>query len=132
MILADSPFGIIERRPEFNRDLKALKKKYRSLDEDLGTLIKSGLHPFHHLGVDAGHIERMAGVQISEEIVVFKVVRMACRALKGTGSKSGMRVIYGYEAARDRVVLVEIYFKGDKENEDRDRVRAFLKEETSA
>lgn len=127
--MADSPFGVVERRPEFDRDLKALKKKYRSLDEDLGTLIKSGLHAFHHLGIDAGHIEKMAGVQASEEIVMYKVVRMACKALKGTGSKSGIRVIYGYEAARDRVVLLEIYFKGDKENEDRERIRTFLSDE---
>lgn len=127
--MADSPFGVVERRPEFDRDLKALKKKYRSLDKDLGTLIKSGLHAFHHLGIDAGHIEKMAGVQASEEIVMYKVVRMACKALKGTGSKSGIRVIYGYEAARDRVVLLEIYFKGDKENEDRERIRTFLSDE---
>jgi hypothetical protein len=127
--LPDSPFAVVERRPEFERDLKALKKKYRSLDEDIKTLIKSALHPFHHLGLDTGHIERMTEVQTSENVVMFKVVRMACRSLKGTGSRSGMRVIYAYEAARDRVVLVEIYYKGDKENEDRERIRAFLKEE---
>jgi hypothetical protein len=51
---------------------------------------------------------------------------MACKSLKGTGSRSGMRVIYGYEAAVDRVVLVKLYFKGDKENEDRERIKAFL------
>jgi hypothetical protein len=128
--LADSVFAVIERRHEFERDLKALKKRFRSLDEDLETLIKSGLHPFHHLGIDTGHIETMTGVQISEDILAFKVVRMACKALRGTGGNSGLRVTYGYEAGRDRVVLIEIYFKGDKENEDRDRVRSFLKEET--
>jgi hypothetical protein len=127
--LPDPPFAIVERRPEFERDLKALKKKYRSLDEDIQTLVRSGLHPFHHLGLDTGHIERMTDVQTSESMVMFKVVRMACRSLKGTGSRSGIRVAYGYEVARDRVVLVEIYFKGDKENEDRERIRAFLKEE---
>jgi mRNA-degrading endonuclease RelE of RelBE toxin-antitoxin system len=128
--LPDPVFAIVERRPEFDRDLKALKKKYRSLDEDLETLIRSGLHLFHHLGLDTGHIERMTEVQASETTVMFKVVRMACKALKGTGSRSGMRVIYAYEAARDRVVLVELYFKGDKENEDRARIRAFLYDET--
>jgi hypothetical protein len=127
--LPDLPFGVVEHRLEFGRDLKALKRKYRSLDEEIETLIRSGLHPFHHLGLDAGHVERMTGVQMSEDMVIFKVVRMACKALKGTGSRSGMRVIYGYEAARDRVVLVELYFKGDKEDEDRERIRAFLKEE---
>ncbi len=128
--MPDSPFGIVERRGEFERELKALRKKYRSLDEDLQTLIKSGLHPFHHLGLDTGHIEKMTEVQTSEAMVMFKVVRMACKALKGTGSRSGVRVIYGYEASRDRVVLVELYFKGDKENEDRERIRAFLKQES--
>ena len=54
---------------------------------------------------------------------------MACKALKGTDSRSGMRMTYGYESACDRVVLSEIYFKGDKENEDRERIRSFLKEE---
>ncbi len=53
------------------------------------------------------------------------------KALKGTGSRSGMRVVYGYEEARDRVVFVELYFKGDKENEDRERIRTFLTEEGS-
>ena len=128
--MPDDAFAVIERRPEFERDLKALKKKYRSLDEDLQTLIKSGLHPYHHLGLDTGHIEKMADVQKSETIFMFKVVRMACKALKGTGSRSGMRVVYAYEAARDRVVLLEIYYKGDKENEDRERIRAFLGEES--
>lgn len=58
--MPDPPFGTVERLPEFDRDLEALKKKYRSLDEDLATLIKSALHPFHHLEIDAGHIEKIA------------------------------------------------------------------------
>lgn len=130
--MPDLPFEVVGRRPEFERDLKALKKKYRSLDEDIATLIRSGLHPFHHLALDTGHIEKMTEVQTSESMAMFKVVRMACKALKGTGSRSGMRVIYGYEAARDQVVLVELYFKGDKENEDRERIRAFLKQESGS
>ncbi len=127
--MRDQVFAVVERLPEFERDLKALKKRYRSLGEDLETLIRSALHPYHHLGVDSGHIEKMTGVQSSETTMMFKVVKMACRALKGTGSRSGMRVVYGYEESSDRVVLVELYYKGDKENEDRERVRTFLKGE---
>ena len=74
----------------------------------------------------------MTDVQVPGGTVMFKVVRMACKSLKGTGSRSGMRVIYGHEAACDRVVLVELYFKGDKENKDRERIKAFLASETSS
>ena len=35
-----------------------------------------------------------------------------------------MRLIYAYFSDEDAVELVEIYFKGDKENEDRDRILA--------
>jgi hypothetical protein len=125
--LRDQVFAVVERLPDFERDLKALKKRYRSLDEDLESLIRSALYPYHHLGVDSGHIEKMTGVQSSGTTMMFKVVKMACKALNGTGSRSGMRVVYGYEESSDRVVLVEVYYKGDKENEDRERIRVFLR-----
>jgi len=35
---------------------------------------------------------------------------------------SGIRVIYAYWEDKDRIEFVEIYFKGDKKNEDRDRL----------
>jgi hypothetical protein len=31
-------------------------------------------------------------------------------------------VIYAYFEEKDRIELVEIYYKGDKENEDRERI----------
>jgi len=34
-------------------------------------------------------------------------------------------VIYAYFEEEDRIELIEIYYKGDKENEDRDRISRY-------
>jgi hypothetical protein len=47
---------------------------------------------------------------------------MACKALKGRGVNSGLRLIYAYFNEEQRITFVELYFKGDKENEDRQRI----------
>ena len=51
---------------------------------------------------------------------IFK--KFACKALKGRGVQSGIRVIYAYFVKEDRVEFIEIYFKGDKASEDRHRI----------
>jgi phosphoserine aminotransferase len=53
---------------------------------------------------------------------VYKAKKFACRVLKGKGAKSGIRIIYAYFETEDRIELVEIYYKGDKENEDLSRI----------
>jgi hypothetical protein len=53
---------------------------------------------------------------------IFKARKFACRALRGKGAQSGIRVIYAHFEESDRIELIEIYYKGDKENEDRQRI----------
>ena len=59
-----------------------------------------------------------------------KVRRFTCASLKGRGGNSGIRVIFVYEKAEDthKITFIEIYFKGDQSNEDRERLAKFLKE----
>jgi mRNA-degrading endonuclease RelE of RelBE toxin-antitoxin system len=114
------------RIPEFQRDLKKLSKKFRTLDNDLVNFINAALIPFHKMGVDAGNMVRIPGLGI-ERPEVYKARKFTCRSLKGTGSKSGIRIIYAYFEEEDKVVFIEIYFKGDKENEDKERLQKFLK-----
>ena len=40
----------------------------------------------------------------------------------GKGAQTGIRVIYAYFEENDRIEFIEIYYKGDKENEDRERI----------
>lgn len=118
-------FNEVVRLPEFDRDLKRLLKKYRSLEDDLATLIDVALFAFHKLKVEYPWI-----VPISElgavRLPVYKVRRFACRSIKGAGSNTGLRLIYAYDQAPDRVTLIEIYMKSDKDLEDRERIRRHL------
>lgn len=112
--------------PGFEKDVKRLEKRYPTLSADIDTFIDTGLRLFHKLGNDNGGIVRLAGLGIQAP-KVYKVRKFACRALKGTGSRSGMRIIYSYDETQDTIVFIEMYFKGSKENEDRKRILDFLK-----
>jgi hypothetical protein len=114
-------FREIVRLPEFERDLKGLIKRFRTLEEDLATLLKTQLVLFHKLGVDNKGVFEIPGMPFDEPRM-HKVKKFACRALKGRGANSGLRLIYAHFEAADKIELVEIYFKGDKENEDRGRI----------
>ncbi len=63
---------------------------------------------------------RIEGLGI--ETCVIKVKKIACKALKGRGVNSGLRLIYAHFEEREEIVFVELYHKHDKENEDRQRI----------
>jgi len=63
---------------------------------------------------------RIEGLGI--ETCVIKVKKIACRALKGRGVNSGLRLIYAWFEQKQRIVMIELYHKNDKENEDRQRI----------
>jgi hypothetical protein len=53
---------------------------------------------------------------------IYKARKFACRSLKGKGAASGIRIIYGYYSDEDVIEFIEMYYKGDKANEDRQRI----------
>ncbi|MCL4511783.1 MAG: hypothetical protein M1470_12025 [Bacteroidetes bacterium] len=120
------------RLPEFEKDLKALKKRYRTLsvgsygEEDIENFIKAALIPFHEEGIDSGSIVEISDLGIAEPRI-FKVRKFACRSLYGKGAQSGIRIIYAYSEKDREVRFIEIYYKGDKKNEDRERVKNYFK-----
>lgn len=106
-----------EEIAEFKKDFKSLVKKYRTLDEDLEVvkrvleIIPDARPPFSF---------RIDNLGITT--CVIKVKKIACKSLKGRGVNSGLRLVYGYFKDEQRIVLVEIYHKNDKEVEDRHRI----------
>ena len=114
-------FTEIKKLPEFEKEFKKLLKKFQSLAEDLDVFIDKQLVLTHKLGVDNGGVVRIAGLGI-EEPKVYKAKKFACKSLKGKGAQSGIRIIYSYSSTRNVVEFIEIYYKGDKENEDRARI----------
>lgn len=53
---------------------------------------------------------------------VFKVKEFACRGLKSKGARTGLRPIYAYPESEDRIDLIEIFSKADKDTEDREKI----------
>ena len=106
---------------EFEKDKKKLLKRFRTLDEDLDIFINVQLKMFHKLGIDNSAVEQISDLGIAEPNI-YKVKKFACKSLKGKGVQSGIRIIYSYFYNDDKIVFVEIYYKGDKENEDRGRI----------
>jgi hypothetical protein len=114
-------FNDIRKLAEFEKDFKKLAKKFRTLDEDLNTFIVNQLNLTHKKNIDNKGVVRMSDLGI-EYPKIYKARKFACKALKGKGAASGIRVIYAYYEQDDIIEFVEIYYKGFKENEDRERI----------
>jgi mRNA-degrading endonuclease RelE of RelBE toxin-antitoxin system len=119
-------FSEVRRLTEFEKDLKRLSKKYRTLEDDLETFINTQLNLLHKQGQDNGGCVRIANLGITYPYI-YKARKFACKSLKGTGSRSGIRVIYAYFEKEDVIEFVEIYYKGDKPNEDKGRILQIYK-----
>ena len=109
-----------EELHEYQKDLNpagAGLKRYRTLRQDMKDLQKVlEAEPDAELPFSF----RIEGLGI--ETCVIKVKKIACRALKGRGVNSGLRLIYAWFEQKQRIVMIELYHKNDKENEDRQRI----------
>ncbi len=112
--------------PGFQKDFKRLFKKFKSLEDDLELVKIAAIELYHLQKINNLSVFPIQGF-CTEEIQICKIKKFACKALKGRGSKSGLRVIYAFHCHDGRVVFIEIYFKGEKENEDRERIMDYLK-----
>lgn len=114
-----------ERTQEFDRDVRKLIKKFPSLDSDLKIAKQNAIVLFHLQGVDNRGIVKIQGVGNTEELQFYKIRKFACKSLRGRGVQSGIRIVYAYFPNQKRVVFLEMYFKAQKENEDRGRMVSF-------
>lgn len=108
---------LFEELDEFQKDLKKLLKKYRTLKDDI-EVVKLDLND--EPGASPPFSFRVDNLGI--ETCVIKVKKMACKALKGRGVNSGLRLIYAHFEVEQKIIFIEFYHKNDKENEDRQRI----------
>ena len=121
-------FNEIRRLKEFERDFQKLLKKFKTLEDDLETFINTQLNLYHKQKVDNLGVVRISNLAIDSP-KIFKARKFACRSLKGKGSYCGIRIIYAYYEEEDIIEFIEIFFKGDKENKDRDRIFRYYKKD---
>lgn len=109
----------------FEKDLKKLLKKFRTLEGDIEVAKKNAIELYHLRKIDNGAVEPIPNF-CTEELRICKLKKFACKALKGRGVKSGIRIIYTYHVLTHTVDFIEIYFKGEAENEDKERIKVYL------
>ena len=114
-----------ESTPEFEKQLKKLLKRFPSLHEDLETVKTAVIELLHVRGTDNRHAVRVSGHD-NPYCEIYKILKMACKSLKGRGNRSGLRVIYAYDPSEKRVAFIEIYFKADQINENRQLIESYM------
>jgi len=101
----------------FKKDLKTLIKKYRTLNDDL-SIVKRVLE----IAPDERPPFSFRIDNLGLETCIIKVKKIACKALKGRGVNTGLRLIYAYFKDEQKIVFIELYHKNDKGNEDNQRI----------
>ena len=110
----------------FQKDLKQLLKKYKTLKEDLEVVKCNAIELYHLKNIYNRSIFPIQGF-CSNEVLICKIKKFACKTLKGRGVRSGIRIIYAFYPQSNKIEFIEIYFKGTKENEDQERIKKYLK-----
>ena len=107
---------------ECKKELKKLSKKYKTLKKDF-TKLKELYLTTTPQGNGTKHWNLL---HKNGKIEIYKV-RMHCDATKGRF----FRVIYAYyqdEKTIEVIEFIEVYFKGNKEKENEERIKKYLKE----
>src|SRR3989344_4701842 len=110
---------------DFEKDLKRLLKKFPTLLGDIEIAKTFAIELFHLKNIDKKAIFLIPDF-CTEELKICKLKKFACKALKGRGVQSGIRVVYAYHTLTNKVDFIEIYFKGESENEDKERIKEYL------
>ncbi len=101
--------------PEFSKEFLKLAKRYRSLGADLEIFQRFiSENP-------TGQGKNFTIIHSSPEVKIVKA-RMMCAFLK----ERSIRIIYACHQDVLTFVHIEIYFKGNKANEDIERIKEYL------
>lgn len=112
---------IFEELDEFKKDLKKLSKKFRTLSDDVRVVKKvlsvspKARPPFSY------RIDNL-GIRTC----IIKIKKIASKSFKGKGVNSGFRLIYAHFESENRIVMIEIYHKSNKDIESKDRILKYF------
>jgi mRNA-degrading endonuclease RelE of RelBE toxin-antitoxin system len=107
--------SIFSELPIFGKELKKLSKKYPTIISDIDD-IKQIL-----LTCPTGIGKSFIIIKSIENVKIVKV-KVHCESLRSRT----IRLIYSYREDKIEFLYIEVYFKGDKENEDRERIEEYL------
>lgn len=101
---------------EFSKEFKRFSKKYKSLSDDLEEFKRVvNIAPL-------GNSKHFNIITRNEQYAVIKA-RLFCRYLKGS---SRLRIVYAFHFQSCRVEFIQLYFKGEQQNENKERIKEYL------
>ncbi len=103
---------------KFKKEFKKLFKKYRSLENDLSDVLPV------ICAIPTGNKSKHWNVLKEDGKKYILKTRMMCRSLKS----ASFRLIYYYDGEKIELEFIEIYFKGNKESEDKERIKKLWEE----
>ncbi|MDR2646100.1 MAG: hypothetical protein LBC04_02935 [Holosporaceae bacterium] len=110
----------------FEKELRTLAKKFRSLPEDFEILKRFSIEFFHAADAKGSNsIFKIEGC-CNDRFESYIIKKVACKSLKGKGCKSGIRITYVLDKHLNTVIFMEMYFKADKKIEDKERLKEFI------
>ena len=104
-----------EELPDFQKEFKKLGKKFKTLPDDFSRFKGKLEDSPPQFGRAVGRHAEV--IRQSEGLLIVKG-RMRCQYLR----ESSLRVIYGFIEQSLLAQFIEIYFKGDKETHNKQRV----------
>lgn len=120
--------------PEFNRELKTLSKKWRSLPNDIEVAKKTLPLMYQLQNNETPDVlqmrrdgffnnKRATVLQTTDDGKEVVKMRLDCVSL---GSKDIVRLVFVCVKSADTIMFVEIYAKNIKQREDQSRIKKYL------
>lgn len=108
--------------PEFDRELKKLLKRFLTLNDDIEVFKKNAVELLFCQNLDIGSCVRIN--RLKTQTPIYKAKKFASRSLKGKGVRSGIRIVFAFEAEEKQITFLEIYYK-EKDDTDCDLGRIY-------
>lgn len=120
-----------EQVPEFQKDLKRLTKKWRSLPEDISA-VQRDIIPLYieQDGIDIGAIRK--GVFNGKRATILKIVNEEIEVVKmrldvqAIGKSDKVRIVFIAVRTQNTITFIELYAKNEKSREDQARIAKYL------
>lgn len=115
----------IEKLQKFEKEFKYFKNKFRTLEKDFENFLKYSLFLFLEKDINSNCFFPIEWIWVNanENIKFFVAKKFTCASLKWKWAKSWLRIVCCFDKINSRIIFVEMYYKGDKEVEDLERVR---------
>lgn len=115
-----------QEHSSFTKAFKKLFKRFPSLSDDLNMVKCAAVELYHIHNIDNHSVVEIPKLS-QPHMRIFKVKKFACKALKGHGVQSGIRLVYAFNKNEKSVLFLDIYYKGDRENENRAYLRSLIR-----